>query len=141
MTVVKRMTATPDFLKMPMTDRDCTVEEYETCRTRKLLEKCDCVPVEVPGYQVGNFGQTNVNLKFFRAKTPATIRAGVYIVYIMLWVCTRCLMMLYLSNIFREQGRNLHWTCNQAWISWRRATYTSLMSLWHFYIYVPIRRD
>ena len=59
MTVVKRMTATSDFLKIPMTERECTVEEYETCRTRKLLEKCDCVPVEVPGYQVENFGQTN----------------------------------------------------------------------------------
>ena len=64
MTVVKRMTAKPDFLKMPMTDRDCTVEEYETCRTRKLLEKCDCVPVEVPGYQVGYFEQTNVTENF-----------------------------------------------------------------------------
>ena len=53
MTAVKRMTAKPDFLKMSLKDRNCEVEEYEDCRTRHLVEKCDCVPVEVPGYQVG----------------------------------------------------------------------------------------
>ena len=51
MTAVKRMTARPDFLKMPLKDRDCNVEEYEDCRTRKLLKKCDCIPWKVPGYQ------------------------------------------------------------------------------------------
>ena len=52
MTVVKRMTAKKDFLKMPLKERKCKVELYEDCRTRKLLEECNCVPWEVPGYQV-----------------------------------------------------------------------------------------
>ena len=54
MTAVKRITAKSDFLKMPLKDRNCEVEEYEDCRTRHLVKKCDCVPAEVPGYQVGN---------------------------------------------------------------------------------------
>ena len=54
MTDVKRMTAKPDFLNMPLKDRNCEVEEYEDCRTRHLVERCDCVPVEVPGYQASN---------------------------------------------------------------------------------------
>ena len=54
MTDVKRMTAKEDFLKMALKDRNCEVEFYEECRTRKLLKECDCVPWEVPGqgYQV-----------------------------------------------------------------------------------------
>ena len=52
MTVVKRMTAKKDFLKMPLKDRNCEIELYEDCRTRKLLEECNCVPAEVPGFQV-----------------------------------------------------------------------------------------
>ena len=52
MTDVKRMTAKPDFLKMPLKDRNCEVEQYEDCRTRNLIEKCKCVPWEVPGFQV-----------------------------------------------------------------------------------------
>ena len=52
MTVVKRMNAKEDFLSMSMKDRNCEVELREDCRTRKLLETCQCVPWEVPGYQV-----------------------------------------------------------------------------------------
>ena len=52
MTVVKRMTAKEDFLKMPLQDRNCEVESYEYCRSKKLLEECKCVPWEVPGFQV-----------------------------------------------------------------------------------------
>ena len=52
MTDVKRMTAKPDFLKMPFKDRNCEAEEYEACRTRKLLENCNCVPAEVNTVQV-----------------------------------------------------------------------------------------
>ena len=52
MSVVKRMTAKPDFLKMPFKDRKCEVELYEDCRTRKLLEECGCVPWEVPDKKV-----------------------------------------------------------------------------------------
>ena len=52
MSDVKRMKAKEDFLKMPLKDRNCEVELYEDCRTKKLLEKCNCVPWEVPGFQV-----------------------------------------------------------------------------------------
>ena len=52
MTDVKRMTAKKDFLKMPLKDRNCEVELYDDCRTRKLFEECNCVPWEVPGFQV-----------------------------------------------------------------------------------------
>ena len=52
MTAVKRMTAKEDFLNMPLKDRNCEVELFEDCRTRKLLEECNCVPWELPGYQV-----------------------------------------------------------------------------------------
>ena len=52
MTDVKRMTATDDFLKMSLKDKKCEEEFFEDCRTRKLLEKCNCVPWEVPGFQV-----------------------------------------------------------------------------------------
>ena len=52
MSVVKRMTAKEDFLKMPLKDRNCEVELYEDCRTRKLLEECNCVPWELQGFQV-----------------------------------------------------------------------------------------
>ena len=51
MTAVKRMTAKKDFLKMPLKERNCEVELYEDCRTRKLFEECKCVPWEVPGFQ------------------------------------------------------------------------------------------
>ena len=52
MSVVKKMTAKNDFLKMPLKDRQCEVESYEDCRTRKLLEECKCAPWEHSGYQV-----------------------------------------------------------------------------------------
>ena len=44
---VKRMTAKDDFLKMPLNERNCEAEPYEDCRTRKLLEKCKCLPWEM----------------------------------------------------------------------------------------------
>ena len=47
MTVVKRMTAKKDFLKMPLKDKNCEDELYEDCRTRKLFEQCNCVPLEL----------------------------------------------------------------------------------------------
>ena len=61
MTAVKRMTAKEDFLKMPLKDRNCEVELNEDCRTRKLLEECDCVPWEVPGYKVKIFEQSRAD--------------------------------------------------------------------------------
>ena len=47
MTVVKRMTATDDFIRMPLKERNCEVELYENCRARKLLEECNCIPLEM----------------------------------------------------------------------------------------------
>ena len=55
MTDVKRMTAKDDFLKMPLKDRNCEVELYEDCRTRKLFAECKCAPCEASGFQVGAF--------------------------------------------------------------------------------------
>ena len=52
MTVVKRMSSQDAFLEMPLAQRNCEVELYEDCRTRKLLEECNCVPWELPGFQV-----------------------------------------------------------------------------------------
>ena len=53
MTAVKRMTVTDDFLNMPLEDRKCEVEDNEDCRTRKLLEECNCVPWKILPTQVG----------------------------------------------------------------------------------------
>ena len=50
--IVKRITATADFLEMPLKDRNCEVELYEDCRTRKLLRLCNCVPWEMSSFQV-----------------------------------------------------------------------------------------
>ena len=53
MTAVKKMTVTDDFLNMPLEDRKCKVEPNEDCRTRKLLEECDCAPSQIIPSQVG----------------------------------------------------------------------------------------
>ena len=50
MTAVKRMRSTDAFLEMPQ--RNCELESYEDCRTRKLMGECNCVLWELPGYQV-----------------------------------------------------------------------------------------
>ena len=52
MTVVKRMRSTDAFLDMPLAQRNCKVHLYEDCRTKKLLEECNCVPWELPSHQV-----------------------------------------------------------------------------------------
>ena len=52
MTDVKRMTAKPDFLGMSFKDTNCKTEWYENCRTRNLLNKCGCVPWEIPHNKV-----------------------------------------------------------------------------------------
>ena len=52
MTAVKRMTAKSNFLKMPLKERNCKVELYEDCRRRRLLEECECIPLEATGLQV-----------------------------------------------------------------------------------------
>ena len=55
MTGVKKMSATKDFLKLPLKNRKCEAESYDDCRTRGLLEECACVPWEVPGLHVRMF--------------------------------------------------------------------------------------
>ena len=52
MSVVKRITASDDFLKMPLKDRNCEVELYEDCRKRMLIKECDCVPWDTSGFEV-----------------------------------------------------------------------------------------
>ena len=52
MTDVKRMSAKGDFLKMPLKDRNCEVELYEDCRTRRLFSHCNCIPWEMSSFQV-----------------------------------------------------------------------------------------
>ena len=69
MTVVKRMTAKGDFLKMPLEDRKCEVETYEDCRTRRLIEECNCIPWELPSSQVGNDKKFKTNKTNFQ-ETP-----------------------------------------------------------------------
>ena len=51
MTAVTRMRSQDAFLEMPLEQRNCEVELYEDCRTRKLVEECNCVPWELPGYE------------------------------------------------------------------------------------------
>ena len=46
MSVVKRMTAKNDFLKLPLKNRNCEVELYQDCRKRHLLSSCGCLPLE-----------------------------------------------------------------------------------------------
>ena len=53
MTDVKRMRSTVAFLEMPLGQRNCEVELFEDCRTRKLFGECNCLPWEMPGSQVG----------------------------------------------------------------------------------------
>ena len=61
MTLVKKMTAKLDFLKMTLEEKDCEVDLFEDCRTKKLIKECNCVPWELPGFQVGAY---NVGFKF-----------------------------------------------------------------------------
>ena len=47
---VKRMTATTDFLGMSFDVQKCAMEKFEDCRTKKLLEECNCVPEQLDEY-------------------------------------------------------------------------------------------
>ena len=52
MTDVKKMTTKEDFFKLPLKERGCEVDLYEDCRTASLVKECNCVPWEMPGFQV-----------------------------------------------------------------------------------------
>ena len=73
-TDVKRMTATEDFLNMPLKDRNCEVELYENCRTRKLLEECNCVPWEVPGFKVKHQRRDHYSFNFFQGVDVCNVK-------------------------------------------------------------------
>ena len=62
MTAAKKISVTDHFLSMPLDDRKCEIESYEVCRTRKLIEKCKCVPFEALGSQVR--AQLSINVVF-----------------------------------------------------------------------------
>ena len=49
---VKKMTARKSFLEMSMKDKNCQVEPFEECKTKALLKKCNCTPLETLGLQV-----------------------------------------------------------------------------------------
>ena len=53
MTDVKKMTTKEDFFKLPLKERGCEADLYEDCRTASLVKECNCVPWELPGFQVG----------------------------------------------------------------------------------------
>ena len=72
MSDVKRMTTKDDFLKMPLKDRNCEVELFEDCRTRNLLEECDCVPWELADFQV--------NLSKINVLSPLVLRTSRYVI-------------------------------------------------------------
>ena len=77
MTVVKRMTAKDDFLKMPLNERNCKVELYENCKTTNLLEICGCVPAEVPlMYQVKAKIQSFSEIRLFRLSLGLKLEVG-----------------------------------------------------------------
>ena len=52
MTDVKKMTTKEDFFKLPLKERGCEADLYEDCRTASLVKECNCVPWELPGFQV-----------------------------------------------------------------------------------------
>ena len=54
MTDVKKMTTKEDFFKLPLKERGCEADLYEDCRTESLVKECNCVPWELPGFQVGD---------------------------------------------------------------------------------------
>ena len=54
MSDVKKMTTKRAFLKMPMENRQCQVEPLEECRTRALIDECNCVPWEAMELLVGS---------------------------------------------------------------------------------------
>ena len=77
MTNVKRITAKEDFLKMPLKDRKCNVELREDCRTRKLLEECNCVPWDLPEFQVRTYEPISANQALFRKCKSVICKAGI----------------------------------------------------------------
>ena len=66
MTSVKRMRATSDFLGMDQGTRNCELETYEECRTRHLMENCNCVPWELKQQRIKVRPKFVIKLVIFR---------------------------------------------------------------------------
>ena len=62
LTVLKKMTGTAGFLKIPDEEKGCQVEIYEECNTRKYLERvgeeCKCVPWALNSNRTHQVGRT-----------------------------------------------------------------------------------
>ena len=54
MTDVKKMTTKEDFFKLPLNERGCEADLYDNRRTENLVKECNCVPWELPGFEVGD---------------------------------------------------------------------------------------
>ena len=52
LTSLKKLKGKRDFLSMSFSDKKCSLEDYEECRRKALLEKCQCVPWELRTSQV-----------------------------------------------------------------------------------------
>ena len=52
MNSLKKISPTEDFLRLPFTTKDCTIDDEHDCNMKKYLEKgrqeCGCVPWEFP---------------------------------------------------------------------------------------------
>ena len=71
--VVKKMTAKSAFLEMPMKDRNCQLQPFEECRTKALLEKCQCSPCEIVAIKASRNCQLSIEHFYFivRVETSA----------------------------------------------------------------------
>ena len=63
---VKKMTSKKDFLAMDCMDNSCVADVSEECKAKSLLVECNCVPWEMPGFEV-EFCQKEKNLNHFVA--------------------------------------------------------------------------
>ena len=46
------MTSKKDFLAMDCMDKSCVADVSEECKAKSLLVECNCVPWEMPGFEV-----------------------------------------------------------------------------------------
>ena len=48
LSVLKKITGTKNFLKLPDKDKDCQIEAFEECQikgyVKEIQDKCDCIP-------------------------------------------------------------------------------------------------
>ena len=114
MTAVKRMTATEDFLKMSLKDRNCKLELYEDCRTRKLIEECSCVPWDLPGFEVKYILLSFFNV--FRTLTSVIQKEGIALRGTLPCLSTAALLVLGFMQMFSGLERTLRRRRKGFWI-------------------------